>query len=124
MAKVIVVDDCKDQQEFLAGILRADGHNVQMACNARDALRAIQSAPFDMVLTDIFMPDCDGLELIREIRTWDGRILVVAITAGIRGGGSELFMKTAEALGANLALDKRSSPRAISAAISQILNIP
>jgi CheY-like chemotaxis protein len=122
MSKVIVVDDCEDQQEFLANILRADGHDVQQACNGREALRAFQTSPFDIVLTDIFMPDCDGLELIRRLRLLDRDIPIVAITAGFRGD-CELFMRSAKVVGASLVLDKKRSPQDILTAVRTLLGV-
>jgi CheY-like chemotaxis protein len=120
MAKVLVVDDCQDQQDFLAAVLRAEGHDTHFAANGDQALTKLQSARFHIVLTDIFMPRCDGLELIRNLRAINPHIPIVAITAGLRPE-SDLFKKTAQCFGANAVLDKAQPPQEIAKAIRQLL---
>jgi CheY-like chemotaxis protein len=120
MAKVILVEDSKDQQDFLTAVLQADGHEVRVVHDGREALRTLAVESFDMVVTDIFMPDCDGIELIRDLRRHENRIPVIALTAGILGD-SELYLRIAGSFGADLVLSKKQSPQDLAAAIRQVL---
>jgi len=84
MARILIVEDTSYQRDFLATLLRRDGHDVHPARNGSEALDWLSSRTFDLILTDIFMPDCDGLELIRRIRANDTKLPIVAMSAGRR----------------------------------------
>ncbi|MDL2058807.1 response regulator [Mesosutterella sp. AGMB02718] len=67
MAKLLVVDDEVGIRELLSEILSDEGHAVQTAANAEEARQAIQSDSFNLVLLDIWMPDMDGVTLLKEL---------------------------------------------------------
>ena len=66
MAKILVVDDEVGIRELLSEILRDEGHSVQLAENAAAARTARTAARPDLVLLDIWMPDTDGITLLKE----------------------------------------------------------
>jgi DNA-binding NtrC family response regulator len=66
MAKILVVDDEVGIRELLSEILRDEGHDVQLAENAAAARAARIGARPDLVLLDIWMPDTDGITLLKE----------------------------------------------------------
>ncbi|MEK6589292.1 MAG: sigma-54 dependent transcriptional regulator, partial [Nitrospinota bacterium] len=78
---ILVVDDEKGQREILKTILESEGYNVGVANNGQDALKAIQKASFDLVLTDLKMPGMDGNELFKKIRIESPITSVVILTA-------------------------------------------
>ena len=65
---ILVVDDEESIQRLLGSILQMDGHNVDTARNGLDALECISRHEYDLVITDIKMPDMDGRELYRQLR--------------------------------------------------------
>jgi two-component system nitrogen regulation response regulator NtrX len=69
MSKILVVDDEVGIRELLSEILRDEGHDVQLAENAAEARTAREAGRPDMVLLDIWMPDTDGITLLKE---WGG----------------------------------------------------
>jgi CheY-like chemotaxis protein len=69
MSKILVVDDEVGIRELLSEILRDEGHDVQLAENAAEARAAREAGRPDMVLLDIWMPDTDGITLLKE---WGG----------------------------------------------------
>jgi two-component system NtrC family sensor kinase len=80
---VLVVDDEPDIRESLADILGGAGHRVTTACSGREALERLRSARFDVVLTDIRMPDLDGRALYAEIaRRWPAQAPRVVFVTG------------------------------------------
>lgn len=65
---VLVVDDSKAQLEFMESNLRAQGHHVRLASNGSQALQCIEDRLPDVVLLDVVLPDCEGIDLIAPIR--------------------------------------------------------
>ena len=86
--RVLVVDDEADTRELLRTILTHCRAEVTLAATAREALEALERAPFDVLVSDIVMPEEDGYSLIRRIRALDaergGRIPALALTAYAR----------------------------------------
>ncbi len=83
-----MVDDEADTRELLRTILTHCRAEVTLAATAREALEALERAPFDVLVSDIVMPEEDGYSLIRRIRALDaergGRIPALALTAYAR----------------------------------------
>ena len=65
-AKVLVVDDEADIRALIQEILSEEGYGVTVAANAEEARSARRAASFDLILLDIWMPDTDGITLLRE----------------------------------------------------------
>jgi signal transduction histidine kinase/CheY-like chemotaxis protein len=78
----LVVDDSEDTIGMLTEVLRVAGANVTTATNGADALRLAEESEFDVILSDISMPEMDGFEFLQRLRKIDGRqkVPVVAIT--------------------------------------------
>lgn len=69
MAKtILVVDDSESIREVVGYTLEAEGYIVIRGVNGKDALRRFTTSVVDLVITDLYMPEMDGLEFIREIR--------------------------------------------------------
>ncbi len=81
MAKILVVEDDKDLNRFVGVCLRAEGHEVVSCADGADALERLETAKFDMILTDIMMPRVDGFELAESVRLTDKNIPIVFMTA-------------------------------------------
>ena len=80
-ARLLVVDDEPTILELLAGTLRFAGFDVLTAVSGAAALRAAASGRPDLILLDVMMPDCDGFDVVRRIRSGGPRIPVIFITA-------------------------------------------
>jgi CheY-like chemotaxis protein len=78
----LVVDDVADVTEMLAVLLTHAGYNVVTAASARAALEAARARQFDVIISDIGMPEMNGYQLAREMRTLPGyeTIPMVAVT--------------------------------------------
>jgi len=96
---VLVVDDSRSSQEFIAELLLRRGYRVLTANDGREALNLARAENFDLVITDIFMPNMDGLELLVALRELQPTTPRIAVTAGIIGA-SEPFLNAAAAFGA------------------------
>lgn len=81
MSTILVVDDEKGMREFLSILLRKEGYEVTIAGSGREALTRVASSAFDLLISDIRMPDLSGIELLREVKVISPGTLVVLITA-------------------------------------------
>jgi CheY-like chemotaxis protein len=118
--RLLFVDDEEDERALASVQLGAEGFEVVEAENGREALRIFDESPFDVVVTDIFMPDEDGIELIQALRRRQPQLPIVAIT----GGGTHhdtSALRVAAALGAGALLLKPFRSAELVAAIRRVL---
>jgi len=92
---ILVVDDDELNQRMMRLLLKREGHLVECVSNGLEALNAVKSQTFDIVLMDLQMPVMDGVEASRRIREWEesgGHTFIVALTASyLPERGRELF---------------------------------
>ena len=81
MANLLIVDDEQSIREMLDIAFRKSGHRVETAANVADALRKLQNQIFDLVISDIRMPQASGLDLLRQVQESHPDTLVILITA-------------------------------------------
>jgi DNA-binding NtrC family response regulator len=79
--RILIVDDEKRQRDILQMILSAEGYDSVTAANGRHALQLARGSAFDIVLTDLKMPDVDGIELLQELGQTQPGLCVVIMTA-------------------------------------------
>jgi DNA-binding NtrC family response regulator len=79
--RIAVLDDEPRMVDIIGMVLRREGHEVATFTRAADALAALGEQPFDLLLTDLKMPDCDGVEVLRRVRAADPELPVILITA-------------------------------------------
>jgi PAS domain S-box-containing protein len=93
--RVLLVEDSLISQVYMDHLLRREGHRPVLAPDGASALSALAKERFDVVLTDIEMPDMDGLEVLRRIREGNGpnaKVPVIALTAYAMKGDRERFL--------------------------------
>jgi CheY-like chemotaxis protein len=99
VANVLLVDDHPGILAVLTKILTKAGHRPVTASNGREALKRLTDGDFDLIITDINMPDMDGIELILALKESSGRVPIIAVS----GGGimpAESLLHDASAFGA------------------------
>lgn len=105
MATILVIDDNPEFRDILRSHLEANGHRTVLASDGDQGLALLERETVDIVLTDILMPQRDGVEVLRETRRrWPG-LPVIAISGGGWIGANEL-LGMAERLGADKVLQK------------------
>jgi DNA-binding NtrC family response regulator len=90
---ILVVDDERSIRMMLEAGLTLNGFTVTTARTGKEALSALQTAAFDVVVSDIYMPDGDGLEVVRELRSLNSSVPIILITAQ---GSVELAVRAVE----------------------------
>mgnify|MGYP001766746739 CR=1 FL=1 len=120
---ILVIDDDKLMRLALAKILAASGYNVAQAANGDEGLRLYRSHRFDLVITDLIMPDKEGIQIIRELRKEDSGIRIIAMSAGGRGGATD-YLKWARLMGAKQCLRKPIKREELLSAVTAVLAMP
>ena len=105
MARILLVDDEPLVIQTLSDALTTKGHEVVTAADGLDGMAKFKAGEFDLVITDIIMPDKEGIEFIMELRRHSPSVKIIAISGGGRTGNVE-FLKMATKLGAVAALKK------------------
>ncbi|MBI2403178.1 MAG: response regulator [Gemmatimonadetes bacterium] len=121
MARILVIDDDADVRSVIRRHLQTEGHDVVEAADGRAGMKLFRDRPADLVVTDLFMPEQEGLETIRELRRSfkDAKILVVT---GAAPGGSFDFRAHAARLGAGAALTKPFTREELLGAVHALLD--
>jgi len=120
MARILVTDDNPAIRTLLTEILENRGHEVETATEGASALKCLQGAAFEVLITDIFMPGKDGIELIMEVRVQYPNLKIIAISGGGPGMGMDL-LKPAQRLGAMRILRKPVSRADLLQAVDEVL---
>lgn len=105
MARILIVDDNDDMREMLKMMVEMNGHEVDQADNGQTGLERFRGSPYDIVMTDIIMPDMDGNEVIAALRSADPKIKIVAISGGGRSRNLSV-LQVAQRFGADRVLSK------------------
>jgi CheY-like chemotaxis protein len=88
-ARILLAEDNVVNQKVAVGLLRKLGYTCEVVSNGLEALRALETRSFDLVLMDCQMPECDGYEATRRIRKLGLSVPVVAMTANAMAGDRE-----------------------------------
>lgn len=115
-----MVDDDLDLRESICHGLRAEGMICLPAKDGHQAAELLSSAKIDLVVTDLFMPDADGIETIRHVRRQHARTPILAVSANTHDGGMD-YLAMAKKLGADAVLAKPFRHRQLLEAVYRLL---
>jgi CheY-like chemotaxis protein len=119
MASILVIEDDKDVRDYLVEVLSRAGHVVAAAGNGRDGVAMFRQDPAQVVITDIIMPEKDGIETILDLRREHPQLKVIAISGGGRST-PENYLHSARLLGADRAFRKPFRNEEILAAVAEL----
>jgi DNA-binding response OmpR family regulator len=97
--KILLVEDEEAIRSLLKAVLEDEGYQIQEASNGKEALQSYASSSADLILTDIVMPDIEGIEMIMKIRKSDSKVKIIAMSGGD-------YLNMAKKLGADHVLAK------------------
>jgi CheY-like chemotaxis protein len=101
MPHILVIDDDASFRDYLATLLSRAGHTVRALSNGKALPRVLAAERFDVVVTDLYMPEVDGIEILLLIRRLVPAMPVIGMT-----GGYAPTLRAFAALGADAVLDK------------------
>jgi YesN/AraC family two-component response regulator len=119
MSKILLVDDDDSLRRMLHITLQQLGHTVIEARNGKDAVMLQSRESFDVMLTDIVMPEKEGLETILEFRRKFPEVAVIAMSGGGRMPPAH-YLSMAKMLGARAVLTKPFSTEDLAAALKSV----
>lgn len=106
MSRMLLVEDDEFGRGALRELFEEHGWDVAEAENGMEAMRLLAQTDFDVIVTDVFMPDMDGVELIRQIKVTKKSPKILAISGGGAGMGADNTVDIIGAIGADAALQK------------------
>lgn len=121
MIKILVIEDDNSFRNVLMQMLEKAGYEVIQAENGNQALSICEDFKPDLVLTDIIMPDKEGLETIQELLSICPDLKIIAMSGGGRFGPNS-YLPLAQKLGAKKTLQKPFMREELLNAISEVLN--
>ena len=95
MAKILLIEDMKGVRESLEVILQMAGHTLEVANDGAAGLQKIGAGSYDLIITDILMPEVDGTEVIIQSKQSNPSIPVLAISAGGNGVSADQALEIA-----------------------------
>ena len=119
--RILVIEDDADSLFATKKIISGAGYNVETAHDGVAGMECFDKFKFDLVITDMIMPNKEGTEVISEIRKKDPHVKIIAVS----GGGyiaSEFYLRVAKKLKADLALHKPFSPNDLLAAMDSLMS--
>ena len=119
MATIIVIDDEPGIRGLLRNVLEAAGHVVSDYADGRGAIEQIGRASPDLLITDIFMPEAEGLETIRRVRALQPEVPIIAIS-GVLSYGHD-YLHIASQFGAAATLEKPFNAAELLAAVERLV---
>ncbi len=121
MARILVIDDEEQLRVVFRESLERVGYQVMDASNGKLGLKLCQEEQFDLVITDILMPEKDGIETIGEIRRYFPETKIIAISGGGQRLNAKDVLHTAGILGAHCTLRKPFEIEELLSAVSDAL---
>lgn len=120
MARILVIDDEKEIRSLLRELFVSRGYEVVEAENGEDGLRVFHSIPVDLVLTDIVMPEKEGLSTIMDLKKTNPELKIIAMSGG--AAKSTQYLQFAQKFGAQKILEKPFDLQSVLMAVRELLS--
>jgi len=120
MAHILLIDDDPAILRVQEALLSREGHQVATAGNGKEALPHLRGTAFDLVITDLIMPEREGMETIQLLRREYPKTKIIASSGGGRADATD-YLNMARLMGANAILPKPFTREELLAAIAQAL---
>lgn len=116
--RILIVDDEASIRSLLTEFLTALGFETALACNGLDALKQVRKFDPGLLIIDLVMPEQEGIETIRTLRTTRKDLKIIAVSGAFAGQ----FLRTAELLGANAVLPKPLDLQELERLVNKLVN--
>jgi DNA-binding NtrC family response regulator len=123
MAHILVIEDDQQMREMLRQMLQRAGHTTVGAGDGQEGMQIVREQIIDLIITDIIMPDQEGLETITQVRREHPNIPVIAISGGGRVEPDN-YLRSAKLLGAAYAFAKPLNREEIISVVTELTACP
>jgi CheY-like chemotaxis protein len=120
MNSVLIIEDDEFVQSMLKQTFERAGYEVATASNGRIGLQLYRCKPFDVVVTDLIMPEMEGIETISSLRKGNPGVKIIAISGGGRNNPED-YLELAEKLGAEKTFTKPLDRKKLLAAVKELV---
>ena len=120
MPRILIIDDERPVRAVLRQMLEREGYEVDEATDGAVGIKLLHTRPADLVITDLFMPDKEGIETMMEVQKHFPRVKIIAISGGGRMGKIDL-LPMAKSFGAQRTLAKPFERRELLQAVREVL---
>ena len=120
MARILIIEDEPQMRGMIEQVLIRAGHEVLTASDGKAGLDLFRDQMPDLVITDILMPEVDGLEIIRSLRREFPDLKIIAMSGGGETGRLQ-YLPEAREFGADIALSKPFDPAVLTAEVERLL---
>jgi DNA-binding response OmpR family regulator len=121
MPRILIIEDDESFRPMLRQVLCREGHDVLEACNGREAIDLLEHESVNLVITDIIMPEQEGLETIRQFRENHPIVKIIAMSGGGRCSSQD-YLPVAKRLGADHILYKPFSRQELLLTVRDLLS--
>jgi DNA-binding NtrC family response regulator len=122
MAKILIIDDDDQMRSMLLQMLARAGHEVVEARNGMEGIALFRATPTELIITDLIMPEKEGIETIIELRKEFPEVRIIAISGGGKTGLLD-FLPLAKRLGAARTLAKPFERHTLVEAVEEVLGM-
>ena len=120
MPRILLIDDDPNLRTVICRSLVQAGYEVSEASDGKCGLALHQACPADLIITDIVMPETEGLEVLMALKNWLSKAKVLVISGGGLGGACD-YLRTAQLLGADAVLAKPFTVEELLAAVARLM---
>ena len=121
MATILIINDDELMRGFLRELFTREGFTIREAQDGAAGIQAFKDEASDAVITDLYMPEADGIEVLREIRKESKEVKIVAISGGTTGGGRTDILQVMQDLGVDRTLQKPFKPEEMVSLVKELL---
>tara|TARA_Y100000588_G_scaffold97414_1_gene105689 strand:- start:20067 stop:20435 length:369 start_codon:yes stop_codon:yes gene_type:complete len=121
VARILIINDDELMRGFLRELFTREGFTIREAQDGAAGIQAFKDEASDAVITDLYMPEADGIEVLREIRKESKEVKIVAISGGTTGGGRTDILQVMQDLGVDRTLQKPFKPEEMVSLVKELL---
>lgn len=122
MKKILIIDDEPHILLMLKKMLERNGYEIDLAANGNEGLKLFNKNPSSLVITDIIMPEKEGLETIREMRRLQPDLKIIAMSGGGKVSADN-YLEIAKIFGASKVIEKPFTQKEMVSAVNELMQL-
>ena len=122
MKRILIIDDNTRLRQLLRRMLEQGGYKVVDARDGKEGIELYRQAPTDLIITDVVMPEKDGIETILELKRDFPDVKIIATSGDSRALGAQYCLSAMKALGAEYVFTKPFRRKELLDAVHELLN--